>query len=63
MQYLLLAPRAAQPLIQALLGATTAQTRDTVKLFGLDKAEWSEYLHTIIPENQLTSQFGGTKRI
>jgi hypothetical protein len=55
-------PRVAQPLVGTLLRAASEDSRNTVKVFGTDRAEWSEYLLNLIDADQLTYQFGGTKK-
>jgi hypothetical protein len=56
-------PRIALPILEILKPVLSESTLKALKIFGPDKVEWSKYLHSIIPPDQLPYRFGGTKKV
>jgi hypothetical protein len=56
-------PRRALPVFDVLLPFASPETRNALKIFGTNRTEWTAYIRTIIPPDQLTYQFGGTKKL
>jgi hypothetical protein len=54
-------PRIALPIIEILSPLMSEESLKTFRAFGTNREEWSAFLRKIIPADQLTYQFGGTK--
>jgi hypothetical protein len=55
-------PRIAIPIFD-VAKSLAPRTGKIIKFFGADRAEWSNYLLSIVSPDQLSQQYGGTKEI
>lgn len=57
-----IAPAAFQVILNLVRPAFTKYTRDSVKVFGSNRAQWQSYLDKEIAKDQLYQEFGGTRK-
>jgi len=55
------APALFEAVLQILNPIMAPETRVALKVFGLDRMKWANYLYSIIDRNQLYTEFGGTR--
>jgi len=56
-----IAPAVFDTALRVVINFVSEELKNSLKVFGTNKAEWQKYLFEIIPPEQLDVNFGGTK--